>query len=51
VDPAKAIQMMKRELVLDYLRLRKKKEPSALASKPAGIKRRPEIPEAPKPTI
>ena len=35
VDPAKAIQLMKRELVLDYLRLRKKKCPSALAAKPA----------------
>lgn len=51
VDPAKAIQWMKRELVLDYLHLRKEKLPSDLAKKPAGIKRRPDIPEAPKPTL
>jgi succinate dehydrogenase / fumarate reductase iron-sulfur subunit len=51
VDPAKAIQLMKRELVLDYLRLRKEKCPSELAKKPEGIERRPEIPEAPKRTI
>jgi len=51
VDPAKAIQLMKRELVLDYLRLRRRHAPSGLAQKPAGIQRRPGIPEAPKPTV
>lgn len=51
VDPARAIQLMKRELVLDYLRLRRGREPSPLATKPAGIERRPGIPEAPKPTV
>jgi succinate dehydrogenase / fumarate reductase iron-sulfur subunit len=51
VDPAKAIQLMKRELVLDSLRLRKKKCPSAVVTKPAGLKRRPDIPDAPAPTI
>jgi succinate dehydrogenase / fumarate reductase iron-sulfur subunit len=51
VDPAKAIQLMKRELVLDYLRLRSKKCPSELAKKPEGIERRPEIPEAPARTV
>ena len=51
VDPAKAIQLMKRELVLDYLWLRRKREPSRLAGKPAGIQRRPGIPEAPKPSL
>jgi succinate dehydrogenase / fumarate reductase iron-sulfur subunit len=51
VDPAKAIQLMKRELVLDYLKLRKKKCPSALAEQPTGIQRRPDIPEAPKATV
>ena len=51
VDPAKAIQLMKRELVLDYLRLGKKHKPTGLAKKPAGIKRRPEIPDAPKRTV
>ncbi len=51
VDPAKAIQLMKRELVLDYLRLRRGHEPTKLAGKPKGIKRRSEIPEAPKRTL
>jgi len=51
VDPAKAIQLMKRELVLSYLRLRKTKCPSQLAKKPAGIGRREGIPEAPAPTV
>jgi succinate dehydrogenase / fumarate reductase iron-sulfur subunit len=51
VDPAKAIQLMKRELVLNYLRLGKRHEPTSLARTPAGIERRREIPEAPKPTV
>jgi succinate dehydrogenase / fumarate reductase iron-sulfur subunit len=51
VDPAKAIQLMKRELVLDFLRLRKKKSPTQLAQKPAGIQRRSGIPEAPERTV
>jgi Fe-S oxidoreductase len=51
VDPAKAIQLMKRELVLDYLRLRRQHKPSPLCPKPAGLQRRPGIPEAPKPTV
>jgi succinate dehydrogenase / fumarate reductase iron-sulfur subunit len=51
VDPAKAIQLMKRELVLDYLRLRRERCPAEIAAKPAGITRRDGIPEAPKPTI
>jgi len=51
VDPAKAIQLMKRELVLDFLRLRRKKSPTKLTQKPAGIKRRPDIPDPPARTI
>ena len=51
VDPAKAIQLMKRELVLDYLRLRRERCPAEVAARPAGIQRRDGIPEAPKPTI
>jgi succinate dehydrogenase / fumarate reductase iron-sulfur subunit len=51
VDPAKAIQLMKRELVLDYLRLRRPHEPSPLSEKPEVVQRRPNIPEAPKPTV
>jgi succinate dehydrogenase / fumarate reductase iron-sulfur subunit len=51
VDPAKAIQLMRRDLVLDYLRLRRRPAPSPLAGKPARIQRRAGIPEAPKPTV
>jgi succinate dehydrogenase / fumarate reductase iron-sulfur subunit len=51
VDPAKAIQLMKRDLVLDYLHLLRRPHPAPLAVKPAGIQRRPDIPEAPKRTV
>jgi succinate dehydrogenase / fumarate reductase iron-sulfur subunit len=51
VDPAKAIQLMKRELVLDYLRLRRCRPPAPLAKKPAGVSPHPEIPQAPAPTV
>ncbi len=51
VDPAKAIQLMKRQLVADALGLRKKRLPAELAKKPDGIERRPDIPEAPAPTV
>ncbi len=51
VDPAKAIQLMKRELVLSFLRLRKAKCPSGLAKTLEGVGRREGIPEAPAPTV
>jgi succinate dehydrogenase / fumarate reductase iron-sulfur subunit len=51
VDPAKAIQLMKRELVLDYLRLRRKRCPAKVAPKPTEMKRREGIPEAPPQTV
>jgi len=51
VDPAKAIQLMKRDLVLDYLRLRKTKCPAKVAEKPTDVKRRDGIPEAPPHTV
>jgi len=51
VDPAKAIQLMKRELVLDYLRLRKESCPAKVAGKPAASTRREGIPDAPPPTV
>jgi len=51
VDPAKAIQLMKRDLVLDYLHLAKRHCPAKVAEKPAGIKRRDGIPEAPAPSV
>jgi succinate dehydrogenase / fumarate reductase iron-sulfur subunit len=47
VDPAKAIQLMKRELVFDYLRLHKQHCAAPVAKKPTESKRRDNIPEAP----
>ncbi|RPJ71155.1 MAG: succinate dehydrogenase iron-sulfur subunit [Acidobacteria bacterium] len=51
VDPAKAIQLMKRALVLDYLHLWKQPCPAPVAKPLAGLKRREGIPEAPPRTI
>lgn len=51
VDPAKAIQLLKRQMVLDVFGLRAKKCPSKLVEKPKDAKRRDGIPEAPKPTV
>jgi succinate dehydrogenase / fumarate reductase iron-sulfur subunit len=51
VDPAKAIQLMKRELVLDYLRLRRKRCPAKVAPKPTEVKRREGVPDAPARTV
>jgi len=51
VDPAKAIQLMKRELVLDYLRLHKQHRPATVAKKATETKRREGIPEPPAPTV
>jgi hypothetical protein len=50
VDPAKAIQLMKRELVMDYLHLHKKRCPAKVAAKPSSP-RREGIPEAPPRTV
>ncbi len=51
VDPAKAIQLLRRDLVADYLRLRRPSPPAAVVDKPDDIARRPDIPEAPPPTV
>jgi len=51
VDPARAIQLMKRQLVFEYLRLWKQPCPAGLAKPPAGVKRRDGIPQAPPRTI
>jgi len=51
VDPARAIQLMKRQLVFEYLRLWKQPCPASLAKPPAGVKRRDGIPDAPPRTI
>jgi len=51
VDPAKAIQHLKRQLVLDYLHLAKKQKPCAKQHGPSSMPRDPKIPEAPAYTI
>ncbi len=51
VDPAKAIQFMKRQLVFDYLGLRRAKCPAKVAAKPAATTRREGVPDAPPRTV
>ena len=51
VDPARAIQLMKRELVLDYLKLRKQKAKSHICVKPESPEQRTKIPEVPPFTV
>ena len=51
VDPAKAIQLLRRDLVSDYLRMRRPTPPAEVVKKPEGIERRPGIAEAPPPTV
>ena len=51
VDPARAIQLMKRDLVLSVLKLRRKKPPALLTAGPAPDKSREDVPRAPKFTV
>jgi succinate dehydrogenase / fumarate reductase iron-sulfur subunit len=51
VDPARAIQLMNRQLVFEYLRLYRQPCPSKLMAKPPEVKRLPDIPEPPARTI
>ncbi len=51
VDPAKAIQLMKRSLVLDFLKLRKRGCPAKVAPARTDAVRREGIPAAPARTI
>jgi succinate dehydrogenase / fumarate reductase, iron-sulfur subunit len=51
VDPAKAIQLMKRELVLDYLHLRRTHCPAKVGPKATEAKRREGVPDAPARTV
>ncbi len=51
VDPARAIQLMKRQLVWDYLKLRRRRAKSPILGKPEGVERIPEIPEPPPFTV
>jgi succinate dehydrogenase / fumarate reductase iron-sulfur subunit len=50
VDPAKAIQLMKQDLVFDLLHLRGRRAPARLAPPPQG-KKRDDIPAAPARTV
>ena len=50
VDPAKAVQLMKRDLVLDLLRLRRRRPPAAVAEAPHGTPREGTVP-APARTV
>jgi succinate dehydrogenase / fumarate reductase iron-sulfur subunit len=51
VDPARAIQLLKQRLVLDYLKLRKTGKPCGLYQRPKDIRRREEIPHPPEYTV
>lgn len=51
VDPARAIQILKRELVVDYLRLRRERAPAGLCGPPEKVERLPDIPEPPARTV
>lgn len=45
VDPALAIQLLKRAMIFDSLRLRKKKEPASIAEEPRESKPKIDVPE------
>lgn len=47
VDPARAIQLMKRDLVLDYLKLKKRKKPCRVMGVHSDVERKPPIPFPP----
>jgi succinate dehydrogenase / fumarate reductase iron-sulfur subunit len=51
VDPAKAIQLLKRQLVMDYLHLAKKQKPCAMLHGPGEGKPMANIPPAPARTV
>jgi succinate dehydrogenase / fumarate reductase iron-sulfur subunit len=51
VDPARAIQLMKRQLVLDLLHLRRGHEPAPLIRISKEVKRREGVPDAPVRTV
>jgi len=51
VDPARAVQLLKRDMVFDYLKLKCKKKPSEPMSKPKDGKRQEGIPNPPEYTV
>jgi len=50
-DPARAIQLMKRSLLFDFLKLRPCRKPAEVLGTPSGVQRREEIPHAPVYTV
>jgi succinate dehydrogenase / fumarate reductase, iron-sulfur subunit len=51
VDPARAIQLMKRHLFFDFLKLAGKKKPAHVMGRPEGVQRNPDIPPSPPYTV
>ncbi len=51
VDPGRAIQLMKRDLVMAALKLRRRKPPARLTASPAPEKSREDVPRAPDFTV
>ena len=51
VDPAFAIQLLKRRIIARRYGLKKPHKPASLAVQPEGVKPRPDIPKAPEPTV
>ncbi|MBN1552840.1 4Fe-4S dicluster domain-containing protein, partial [bacterium] len=51
VDPARAIQLMKRRLFYDFLKLTKKHKSPQILKKPEGVERRSDIPFPPEYTV
>jgi succinate dehydrogenase / fumarate reductase iron-sulfur subunit len=51
VDPGFAIQLLKRDMLLHKLRLKKRPGPAPVMGPPEKAERRPNIPEPPEPTV
>lgn len=51
VDPARAIQFLRRDLVLGALGLRRLRRPAPVVEAPRETRRRPDIPETPAPSV
>ncbi|KKM08734.1 succinate dehydrogenase [Clostridiales bacterium PH28_bin88] len=51
VDPAMAVQLLKRQTASAVLGLRKKRQPARVVAAPTAVTPRPGVPKAPEPTI
>jgi succinate dehydrogenase iron-sulfur subunit len=51
VDPARSIQLMKKQLFFDFIKLLKAKKPAEVLGKPEGVERNPDIPFPPEFTV